>query len=324
MSNIILSSSSLSLPPSVSLSITAPLSTVPPKWIIEPRDTSILTGKTAVIDCQADGFPHPTVHWTRKEGNFFYSSSLICIHVASRDSPYEYFWKFCTLPHNRLKCPPRRTAALALYSNYLQATCLNDHFKSHSTGPNESGEFKPVISGSHLRVFQNGSLAIHSVQKSDSASYLCQVTNSIGTGLSKVIKLTVHIPAHFKSKFRAETVRKGQDAMIRCEAEGDRPLTISWTKDKNPLRTKDDLRYESSESPTKDGVASEIIIRNAERRDSALFTCIAGNPYGEDETNIQMIMQGKCLHGTCLIARETLLDTFSFFCPSSSTGHPFS
>lgn len=101
------------------------------------------------------------------------------------------------------------------------------------------------------------------------------------------------VPAHFKSKFRAETVRKGQEAVIRCEAEGDRPLTISWTKDKNPLRTKDDLRYESTETPTKEGVISEIVIKNADRRDSALFTCIAANPYGEDETNIQMIMQGK-------------------------------
>lgn len=127
------------------------------------------------------------------------------------------------------------------------------------------------------------------------AFFSAPLASQILFSVSSSIHLSrVTVPAHFKSKFRAETVRKGQDALIRCEAEGDRPLTISWTKDKNPLRTKDDLRYESTETPTKDGVVSEIIIRNAERRDSALFTCIAGNPYGEDETNIQMIMQGEC------------------------------
>lgn len=55
-----------------------------------------------------------------------------------------------------------------------------------------SSEFKPVISNPHVRVFQNGSLAVNNVQKSDAASYLCQVSNSIGSGLSKVVKLTVH------------------------------------------------------------------------------------------------------------------------------------
>lgn len=53
-------------------------------------------------------------------------------------------------------------------------------------------EFKPVTSNPHIRVFQNGSLAIHSAQKSDAAFYLCQATNGIGPDLSKVFKLTVN------------------------------------------------------------------------------------------------------------------------------------
>jgi hypothetical protein len=101
---------------------------VPPKWMIEPRDISVLKGKTALIDCQADGFPPPSVRWSKTEG----------------------------------------------------------------LDKNPSSDFKPVISNPHVRVFQNGSLALNNVQKSDAASYLCQVSNSIGTGLSKVIKLTVH------------------------------------------------------------------------------------------------------------------------------------
>ena len=53
-------------------------------------------------------------------------------------------------------------------------------------------EFKPVISSPHIRVFENGSLAIHNAQKSDAAFYLCQASNGIGPGLSKVLNLTVH------------------------------------------------------------------------------------------------------------------------------------
>ena len=109
-----------------------------------------------------------------------------------------------------------------------------------------SAEFKPILSSSRSRVFQNGSLVIHSVVKSDEADYLCQVTNSVGSGLSKVIKLTVHIAAHFDTKFRAETVRKGQEARLKCEASGDRPLTIVWTKDKNKINFVTEPRYVSS------------------------------------------------------------------------------
>ena len=53
-------------------------------------------------------------------------------------------------------------------------------------------EFKPVVSSPYIRVFENGSLAIQRAQKSDAAFYLCQASNDIGPGLSKVLKLTVH------------------------------------------------------------------------------------------------------------------------------------
>ncbi len=53
-------------------------------------------------------------------------------------------------------------------------------------------EFKSITSNSHLRPYENGSLAVHNAQKSDSGYYMCAATNGIGAGLSKVIKLTVN------------------------------------------------------------------------------------------------------------------------------------
>lgn len=89
------------------------------------------------------------------------------------------------------------------------------------------------------------------------------------------------------------TVRRGQEASVKCEAEGDAPIVISWLKDKIPVSIKDETRYELIESATTTGVSSEILIRDADRRDSALFSCIAFNSHGNDDTNIQLIMQGK-------------------------------
>lgn len=41
---------------------------VPPRWIIEPRDTSAVAGRPAKIDCQADGVPLPHVRWKVSAG----------------------------------------------------------------------------------------------------------------------------------------------------------------------------------------------------------------------------------------------------------------
>ncbi|KFM68991.1 Down syndrome cell adhesion molecule-like protein Dscam2, partial [Stegodyphus mimosarum] len=197
---------------------------VPPRWRIEPGDTSVTKSRSAVVDCQADGFPIPRIRWTKAEGD-----------VAS--------------------------------------------------------EFRPISSSSRLHVFENGSLVIHNVEEGDDGHYLCQATNGIGQGLSKVVRLSVHVAAHFKSKFRAESVRKGEDARLVCEAIGDRPLQITWLKDKQTFEPQMDLRYELTETVLGSGTTSELTIRRADRRDSALYTCIASNAFGQDDTNIQLIMQ---------------------------------
>ncbi|XP_064480488.1 cell adhesion molecule Dscam1-like [Ornithodoros turicata] len=197
---------------------------VPPVWRIEPSDTIVVKGGTAVIDCQADGFPVPRVRWTKSEG----------------DVP---------------------------------------------------GDYKTISSSSKVHVFENGSLAIHNAEEKDSGYFLCQASNGISPVLSKVIKLSVHVAAHFRSKFKAETVRRGHLARLKCEAFGDKPLIITWSKDKQSFDPKADPRYELNETLTSSGIVSEITIRGADRRDSALFTCLARNSFGSDDTNMQLILQ---------------------------------
>ncbi|RWS27846.1 Down syndrome cell adhesion molecule-like protein Dscam2, partial [Leptotrombidium deliense] len=173
---------------------------------------------------------------------------------------------------------------------------------------NSPRNFKPIVSSPHLQVYENGSLTIHDARDTDAGYYLCQATNGIGSGLSKVVKITVHVAAHFKSKFIAEMVSKGQDVSLKCEATGDVPITITWTKDKQKFSTQttlpgsfvvgvgygshtSDNRYQITETVEQKGVISEIQIKKADRRDSALFTCFAANAYGYDDTNIQLIVQ---------------------------------
>lgn len=52
-------------------------------------------------------------------------------------------------------------------------------------------------------------------------------------------------------------------------------------------------RYEKFETTSKNGVNSELFIRNVDRRDGALYSCSASNNYGSDERNIKVLVVGK-------------------------------
>jgi hypothetical protein len=49
-------------------------SLVPPRWIVEPADQSVVLGKSVVLQCQADGFPKPTVTWKQAIGESIFFS----------------------------------------------------------------------------------------------------------------------------------------------------------------------------------------------------------------------------------------------------------
>lgn len=53
-------------------------------------------------------------------------------------------------------------------------------------------DYKAIVSSPHLQVFENGSLSISDATESDEGYYLCQASNGIGQGLSKVVHLKVH------------------------------------------------------------------------------------------------------------------------------------
>jgi len=61
------------------------------------------------------------------------------------------------------------------------------------------------------------------------------------------------------------------------------------------LDSRSDPRYTIREEILPTGVLSDLSIRKLERSDSALFSCVATNAFGSDDTSINLIVQGFTL-----------------------------
>ncbi|XP_033297128.1 Down syndrome cell adhesion molecule-like protein Dscam2 isoform X37 [Bombus bifarius] len=138
---------------------------------------------------------------------------------------------------------------------------------------------------------EDGTLSINNIQKTNEGYYLCEAVNGIGAGLSAVIFISVQAPPHFEIKLKNQTARRGEPAVLQCEAQGEKPIGILWNMNNKRLDPKSDSRYTIREEILANGVLSDLSIKRTERSDSALFTCVATNAFGSDDTSINMIVQ---------------------------------
>ncbi|KAK7868985.1 hypothetical protein R5R35_013907 [Gryllus longicercus] len=153
------------------------------------------------------------------------------------------------------------------------------------------GDYKDLKPNNPNIKVEEGTLTIANIQKTNEGYYLCEAVNGIGSGLSAVIFISVQAPPHFEIKLRNQTARRGEPAVLQCEARGEKPIGILWNMNNKRLDPKSDNRYTIREEILPNGVLSDLSIKRTERGDSALFTCVATNAFGSDDTSINMIVQ---------------------------------
>uniref|UniRef100_T1JAL8 Down syndrome cell adhesion molecule-like protein Dscam2 n=1 Tax=Strigamia maritima TaxID=126957 RepID=T1JAL8_STRMM len=156
------------------------------------------------------------------------------------------------------------------------------------------GDYREIPSGnSRIAVAANGSLVMSSATEADDGEYMCQASNGVGAGLSRVVRLDLHVPPYFVTKIKNYTVKRGEDARISCEVRGDAPIKIAWfmngTLVTRPGETS--FHYREKFEQTDNGASSELVVRKAERNDNAVFSCVANNSYGSNEAFIYLVVQ---------------------------------
>ncbi|KAJ2944823.1 hypothetical protein O0L34_g1715 [Tuta absoluta] len=152
-----------------------------------------------------------------------------------------------------------------------------------------SETWRPVleVAGGGVLSLSNGSLIFDSVALSDAGLYTCHVENGVGDALSKTIWISVNKPVTFDIVSRNMTAKLGQQVSIECQAKGDDPIRIMWTKNGkaiNPLTQ----RVKISEVKTEDGLTNILELLQTETADGALYQCRAGNPFGADVYSVHL------------------------------------
>ncbi|KOX73570.1 Down syndrome cell adhesion molecule-like protein Dscam2 [Melipona quadrifasciata] len=136
----------------------------------------------------------------------------------------------------------------------------------------------------------NGSLVISRVSRDHAGFYLCQASNGIGPGLSKLIRLTVHAGPQVSVKTQQESVRRGESVTLRCEAEGDAPLDLSWRARDSRVENYD-VRYTIDNQKVSGRLISELRITQANHIDRGDYMCVATNAYGHARASIKLLVQ---------------------------------
>ena len=159
----------------------------------------------------------------------------------------------------------------------------------------------------------NGTLIINNVTREHEGFFLCQANNGIGAGLSKLIRLTVHVGPSVIVRNKQVSVRRGERVTMRCEADGDKPLEISWRSKGGQIIGKSyDTRYDIKKNDLTKGAISELTILQTILSDRGEYTCVATNNYGHDHSTINLQVQEppsppKNLHVNELKSRSVAL-----------------
>ncbi|XP_060644681.1 cell adhesion molecule Dscam2-like [Drosophila nasuta] len=240
-------------------------------------------------------------------------TSALSITSVTRDQSGTYTCRVqndaATVTHSaqlKVNVPPRwilkPTDQDAILGNAVIVSCKADGFPlptiqwKQSIG--DTGEYRDlsfamdnVNSHAVLVVHSNGSLMISKVSREHEGSYLCQASNGIGAGLSTLIKLTVHVGPSVTVSKKQLSIRRGERITLRCEANGDQPLEISWRSKAIRIDPSYDIRYHIKNSPLARGVSSELTILQTVLTDRGEYTCIANNAYGRDRSVIHVQVQ---------------------------------
>ncbi|XP_076371531.1 cell adhesion molecule Dscam1-like isoform X2 [Tachypleus tridentatus] len=241
----------------------------PPRWKVEPVNTSVILGSMATIDCSATGSPQPIVSWKKASGSspkyfipvynsqqyIVYGNGSLTIRDATRESEGYYL---CQASNNVgadlsklislvVHAPPRIQAHQRVYTvalgNKLELACVVKGDLPMDIHWSKDGDVLQP-NGRYIIEEKNGENSIESIlfiaesERNDMDRFNCHATNKYGNTTANYQVIVQEEPA--------------APSGVRMVEKTGRTITIKWNEPINghsPI-TRYHVQYKQKDSDT--------------------------------------------------------------------------
>ncbi|XP_078604169.1 hemicentin-1-like isoform X2 [Branchiostoma floridae x Branchiostoma japonicum] len=272
---------------------------VPPVITSDESSVTVGVGEAALLTCQAEGVPLPTITW-RKDGVF----------LTNRDSA-----RYRILPSGSVQISSTSVQDAGLYTCMASNEVGTDQQRINlfvhvppTIGPGAAsittlvnfpallscevtGVPAPTVTWYHegalldldelnYQLLPSGSLRIAAVKLSDRGVFTCQASNTQGTAERDLI-LQVQEPPIIEEGSTNSVVMVGQVVTLECKVSGVPSPTVEWLKDGSVVPMTDRTSL----------VSTGLHISAAVVRDSGQYSCTATNAAGTATRQMQLDVQ---------------------------------
>ncbi|KAG7224639.1 hypothetical protein INR49_011392 [Caranx melampygus] len=282
----------------------------PPRIVHHPSDVVVKVGNPATLSCRADGTPKPTIEWLRNgqpldtvngdtqwqtmvlsEGSLFFLS----VGAGRRGQSHEGIYT-CVASNSAGRATSRNAS---LYIAVLQeefsvqptdvevaegeVAVLNCSPPVGHPEPNViwRKDGLPINSSNHHYTQLSGKLIIAPAEKNHSGAYVCVASNTVGVRESRAARLSVLAKPVLVLKPENVSVRIGESAQFYCQAKGDPPPSVVWSREQGPLPNG---RYLVNPDQT-------LQIHYVTAQDAGKYTCTAVNDVGVVTASAQLLVE---------------------------------
>ncbi|CAL4087767.1 unnamed protein product, partial [Meganyctiphanes norvegica] len=286
---------------------------IKPHFIRGPRDTTILTGRTAELECQVSGDPAPQVSWRRHSGHLLPDDRTQILDDntlrIANVSPGDEDTYVCEAVN--AVGTGRSNASLTVHTapeflvtpvDVRSASGSSAAFECLAVGrppplvvwsrqddhnlllPRPEAPSGDLEEAPNVWVNAEGTLIINKVKRSLAGWYTCAAVSASGSVVSRafmdVPSPTLHPPPIISLRPINLTVTPDSVARFLCQAEGDPKPSITWTKDGYRIPD-DDNRITLLGS-------GALQIKDVLQNDSGIFTCTANSDAGTSTINANL------------------------------------
>ncbi|XP_056329353.1 immunoglobulin superfamily member 10 [Danio aesculapii] len=264
-------------------------------------------GRTAVLNCSADGQPTPHIIWTLPNRTRFIGAQGLegSRYRLGRDGTFVIYnssiedsGKYRCAAKNKVGYIEKLVVFEVIQKPYILTRpkgiirgisgqslflhCLTDDTQSTISWTTPGGFIlaRPQVSGRY-QLMDNGTLVVHETTMQDRGNYVCRATNDAGEAVLAVSVIIIAYPARITNG--PPPAMKGVSGVpvhLQCVANGIPTPDIIWElPDRSILATNGKGQPAGSELLQAQGT---LIIRNPTRLHSGNYKCIAFNYLGRD------------------------------------------